>query len=42
MTERVALNVLAAAKPKATAKIISGLPAPQAARLSERLAARRP
>jgi flagellar motility protein MotE (MotC chaperone) len=38
MDESVALKILAAAKPKATAKILTGLPAPKAARLSEQLA----
>jgi flagellar motility protein MotE (MotC chaperone) len=38
MNESVALKILAAAKPKATAKILTGLPAPKAARLSEQLA----
>lgn len=38
MDETVALKILAAAKPKATAKILTGLPAAKAARLSERLA----
>jgi flagellar motility protein MotE (MotC chaperone) len=41
MDESVALKILAAAKPKATAKILSGLPAPKAARLSEHLAGTR-
>jgi flagellar motility protein MotE (MotC chaperone) len=38
MDETVALKILAAAKPKATAKILTGLPAAKAARLSEQLA----
>ncbi|MBI3608659.1 MAG: hypothetical protein HY207_11885 [Nitrospirae bacterium] len=38
MNEAVALKILAAAKPKATAKILTGLPAVKAARLSEQLA----
>lgn len=41
MDEHVALKILAAAKPKATAKILTGLPAQKAARFSERLAAER-
>ncbi|MFZ5861448.1 MAG: MotE family protein [Nitrospirota bacterium] len=38
MDEAVALKILAVAKPKAAAKILMGLPAAKAARLSERLA----
>lgn len=41
MDEAVALKILAAAKPKATAKILMGLPPAKAARLSERLAGQR-